>query len=28
LHAVTDRAGEWIQEADIPEHVRSVAHHG
>jgi hypothetical protein len=28
LQLVTDRAGEWIQDADIPEHVRHVAHHG
>jgi hypothetical protein len=28
LQSVTDKAGEWIQDADIPEHVRSVAHHG
>lgn len=28
LQSVTDKAGEWIQDADISEHVRSVAHHG
>jgi hypothetical protein len=27
LHTVTDKAGEWIHDADIPEHIRSVAQH-
>ena len=28
LQSVTDKAGEWIHDADIPEHVRNVAQHG
>jgi hypothetical protein len=28
LQSVTEKAGEWIQETDIPEHVLSVADHG
>jgi hypothetical protein len=28
LQSVTDKAGEWIQDADIPEHVRGIARHG
>jgi hypothetical protein len=25
LHSVTDKAGEWIHDADVPDHVRGVA---
>jgi hypothetical protein len=25
LHSVTDKAGEWLHDADIPEHARNVA---
>ena len=28
LQSVTDKAEEWIHDADIPEHVRKAAHHG
>jgi hypothetical protein len=24
LHSVTDKAGEWIHDADVPDHVRSM----
>jgi hypothetical protein len=27
LHSVTDRAGDWIHDSDIPEHLRNVAKH-
>jgi len=26
VQSVTDKAGEWLHEADVPEHVRTVAH--
>jgi hypothetical protein len=26
VQSVTERAGEWLHDADVPEHVRSVAH--
>jgi hypothetical protein len=25
LQSVTDKAGEWLHDADVPEHVRSMA---
>jgi hypothetical protein len=25
LQSVTDKAGEWIHDADVPDHVRSMA---
>ena len=25
LHLVTDKAGEWIHDVDVPDHVRSMA---
>ena len=25
LQSVTDKAGEWLHDADVPEHVRNVA---
>jgi hypothetical protein len=25
VQSVTDKAGEWIHDADVPDHVRSVA---
>ena len=24
-HSVTDKAGEWLHDADVPDHIRSVA---
>lgn len=26
VQSVTDKAGQWLQDADVPEHVRAVAH--
>jgi len=26
IQTVADKAGEWLHDADVPEHVRSVAH--
>ena len=26
VQSVTDRAGEWLDDVDVPEHVRAVAH--
>jgi gas vesicle protein len=26
VQSVTDKAGEWLHEADVPEQVRTVAH--
>ena len=26
IHSLTDRAGEWLHEADVPEHVRGAVH--
>ena len=26
VQTVTDKAGEWLQEADVPEQVKTVAH--
>ena len=26
VQSVTDKAGEWLRETDVPEHVRAVAH--
>jgi hypothetical protein len=26
VQSVTEKAGEWIHDADVPEHVRSAAH--
>jgi hypothetical protein len=26
VHSVTNKAGDWIQDSDIPEHVRDTAH--
>jgi hypothetical protein len=26
VQSVTDKAGDWLHEADVPEHVRHVAH--
>jgi hypothetical protein len=26
VHSVSDRAGEWLHDAEVPDHVRGVAH--
>jgi hypothetical protein len=26
VQSVTDKAGDWLHDADVPEHVRNVAH--
>src|SRR5579862_4991940 len=26
VQSLTDKAGDWIHDADVPEHVRGVAH--
>jgi len=26
VHEVTEKASDWLQEADVPEHLRSAAH--
>jgi hypothetical protein len=26
VQSVADKAGEWLHDADVPEHVRTVAH--
>jgi hypothetical protein len=26
VHAVGEKAGEWLHDADVPDHVRHVAH--
>ena len=26
VQSMTDKAGDWIHDADVPEHVRGVAH--
>jgi hypothetical protein len=26
IQTVADKAGDWLHDADVPEHVRSVAH--
>lgn len=26
VHAVADRAGAWLHDTDVPEHLRTVAH--
>ena len=26
LHSLTDKAGEWLRDSDLPEHVRDAAH--
>jgi hypothetical protein len=26
VHAMSDKAGEWLHDVDVPDHLRSVAH--
>jgi hypothetical protein len=26
LHSLSDKAGEWLHESDLPEHIREAAH--